>query len=95
MKIQKLAVVTAVSLAVAFAGPAFAGEKTEGKSDKAKETTYTVPCETPCDFTVKSHDKKEVVTVVKAHAKSHHNMDMADKEIEAMIKTHGPVAKKS
>lgn len=95
MKMKPLAVISAISIAVAFSGPAFAADKAEAKSDNANETTYSVTCDSPCDFTVKSHDKKEVVAVVKQHAKSHHNMDMADKDVEGMMKTHGPKEKKS
>lgn len=95
MKMKSLAVVSAISIAVAFSGPAFAADKAAGKSDKAKDTTYSVTCDSPCDFTVKSHDKKEVVSVVKHHAKTHHDMDMADKDVEAMVKTQGPKEKKS
>ena len=91
MKMRPFALAAAIALGIALASGALAEEKkAEGKTDKAKDTTYVVACDSPCDFTVKSHDKAEVVAVVKTHAKSHHNMDLADKDVEAMVKTHGP-----
>ena len=96
MKMRPFAVATAITLGVALATGALAEEKkAEGKSDSTKDKTYVVACDSPCDFTVKSHDKAEVVAVVKTHAKSHHNMDMSDKDVEAMVKAHGSTEKKS
>ncbi len=46
----------------------------------------TIQCESPCNFMVKSHDEKELVEIVKTHAKKIHNMNMADKDVKAMIK---------
>ena len=88
MKAKSLAVITAIAFALAFATVGRTDEKSKDK-DKApasKETTYTVTCPGPCDFKVSSHDKAEVIAVVKAHAKSHHKADMSDKDVEAMIK---------
>lgn len=95
MKMRPLAVATAMTLSVALAGIANAADKPEAKSDNAKQETYVCSCPSPCDFTVKSHDKAEVAAVVKTHAKTHHNMDMSDKDVEAMIKTKGQKQKES
>jgi len=38
-----------------------------------------------CGFIVKSHDKNEVVSMIKAHAKNVHNLDAKDEEIAAKV----------
>ena len=45
-----------------------------------------IECPSPCNFSVKSHDEKEIVEMVKQHAKKSHNMEISEKEIQAMIK---------
>ena len=48
-------------------------------------------CPSPCDFTVKSHDKDEVAAALKEHAKLHHKgMVLSDADANAMIKEAGP-----
>jgi predicted small metal-binding protein len=36
---------------------------------------------------VSGHDKKEVIAVVIEHAKTHHNMNLTEKDVEGMVKT--------
>ncbi|HNC22851.1 MAG TPA: DUF1059 domain-containing protein [Opitutaceae bacterium] len=48
-------------------------------------------CPSPCDFTVKSHDKAEIVSLLKQHAKDHHDgMVLNDADASGMIKEAGP-----
>jgi len=35
-----------------------------------------IECPSPCNFSVKSHDEKEIVEMVKQHAKKIHNMEI-------------------
>jgi predicted small metal-binding protein len=79
-----VALVAAV-LSVGFAKASFAEDKPAAKA--AAKPLKLVSCPSPCDFTVKSHDEKELVAIVKAHAKKKHKMDMTDKQIKDMIKT--------
>ena len=60
----------------------------KAKNHDAKDTAplYTAACPSPCDFSVKSHDKAEVATIIREHAKAHHNMDVSQKDAEAMVK---------
>jgi predicted small metal-binding protein len=53
-------------------------------------TVYTVQCDAPCSFMVSGHDKKEVIAVVIEHAKTHHNMNLTEKDVEAMVKMTEP-----
>lgn len=50
------------------------------------EAMKKIECPSPCNFSVKSHDEKEIVEMVKLHAKKSHNMQISEKEIKAMIK---------
>ncbi len=61
------------------------------KTDEPKPPMYTAKCKSPCSFSVKSHDKAEVVAILQEHAKAHHNgLALTDAEADAMIKTVEP-----
>ena len=82
----------AVALAISFSTLAFAkdGVKTEDMApakDEMSQPLKTVACPTPCDFSVSSRSEKEVVSIVKAHAKKMHKMAMTDKQVHEMMKT--------
>ncbi len=47
---------------------------------------YQVSCSPECGFQVRSHSKDEVKGMTKEHAKFAHKTDMADAEIEKMVK---------
>jgi predicted small metal-binding protein len=52
---------------------------------------YSAKCPPSCDFSVKSHDKAEVIAMLKEHAKTHHNgMVVSDEKAEAMVETVQP-----
>jgi predicted small metal-binding protein len=77
-----LAALTAATLAIAADA---------SKTDEPKPPMYTAKCKSPCSFSVKSHDKAEVVAILEEHAKTHHNgMALSDADAEAMIKTVEP-----
>ena len=65
-------------------------------ADETKKTgdqpapVYSVQCDSPCSFMVSGHDKKEVIAVVIEHAKTHHNMNLTEKDVEGMVKTTEP-----
>ncbi len=44
-----------------------------------------IECPAPCNFTVKSHDEKEVIELVKQHVQKKHNMKISEKELKQMI----------
>ncbi len=91
MKLNRSLVASVCTLALALAPLALRAEdKAKPAESKSAEPMYAVGCPSPCNFSVKSHDKAEVVAVIKEHAKSHHNMQMTDKEVEDMIKTKAP-----
>ncbi len=50
-------------------------------------TFKKVECDPPCGFTVKSHDEREVIDLVKQHAKKAHKMELAEKDIRSKIKS--------
>ena len=82
----------AAAAAFALTIAAFAADSTakndEAKSDmkSKKNMMCTVKCDGPCFFSVSSQDQKEVIEIVTAHAKAHHNMDVSAKDVKGMIK---------
>jgi predicted small metal-binding protein len=63
------------------------GKKQEPVKTEQKEKTPLK--EFACnddDFTVRSHNEKEIVDVIKSHMKTYHNMTGDEKEIKQMIK---------
>jgi predicted small metal-binding protein len=61
------------------------------KTDEVKAPMYSAKCPAPCSFSVKSHDRAEVVAILKEHAKTHHDgMILSDEKAEAMVKTVEP-----
>ena len=58
------------------------------KTDEVKAPMYSAKCPAPCSFSIKSHDRAEVVAILKEHAKTHHDgMILSDEKAEAMVKT--------
>lgn len=61
------------------------------KTDEVKAPMYSAKCPAPCSFSVKSHDRAEVVAILKEHAKTHHDgMILSDEKAESMVKTVEP-----
>ena len=46
----------------------------------------TVSCDPICGFMVRSHDTKEIIDIIKDHAKHVHNMKITDNEVKAKMK---------
>ena len=68
------------------------------KGDMDKEMSMgplkSVTCDPACGFMVRSHSEKEIITMVKAHAKRMHNKVVTDKDVKAMMKTEEAPATK-
>lgn len=61
-------------------------EHKEMKKDEVKlGPLQKFDCGSPCNFAVTSHDESELVSVAKAHVKTHHNMDATDKDLKKYI----------
>lgn len=45
-----------------------------------------VECDPSCGFMVRTHDEKELIEIVKTHAKKVHNMTVTDKDIKDKMK---------
>jgi predicted small metal-binding protein len=90
MNRKLIALLSVITLALSTA--ALARAEDAGKAaEAAKPVLYTAKCPSPCDFSVKSHDKAEIVTLLRDHAKSHHNgMALSEADAEAMVKVAGP-----
>ena len=77
-------------------------QKEEKKSDKMEMTKgekkmgplMSVSCDATCGFMVRSHSEKELTSIVKAHAKRMHKMEMTDKQVKDMMKTEESAEKK-
>jgi predicted small metal-binding protein len=50
------------------------------------EQMKTIECPSPCNFSVKSHDEKEIVEMTMQHAKKIHNMAITEQDVKKMIK---------
>ncbi len=57
------------------------------KEEKAMGPLKSLSCDETCGFMVRSHDEKEVISVMKTHAKKTHKKDMTEKEMKDMMKT--------
>ncbi len=63
-------------------------ESTKADMDKEMATgpLKSVTCDPKCGFMVRSRNEKEIISVIKAHAKKMHKMTMTDKQVKDMIK---------
>ena len=50
------------------------------------EQMKKIECPAPCNFSVKSHDEKEIVEMTMQHAKKIHNMSITEQDVKKMIK---------
>jgi len=87
-----------------FAGRVYAqdkmgkDDKKAGKMEMTKEEASmgplkTVSCDDKCGFMVRSRSEKEILSVVRSHAKKVHKMDATDQQIKAMMKEEGAKGK--
>ncbi len=51
------------------------------------EILKKVECEPKCGFMIRSHDEKEIIDLVKQHAKIFHEMDVTEKDVREKMKT--------
>ena len=52
-----------------------------------KKNLMEVSCDPECGFSIRSHNKNEIVKFVKEHAKNAHNKHVGEEEIKSMIKS--------
>jgi predicted small metal-binding protein len=79
------------ALAFGLSATTLAVAEETAKSEQVKAPMYAAKCQAPCNFSVKSHDKAEVVSILKEHAKTHHDgMILSDEQAEGMVKTVEP-----
>jgi predicted small metal-binding protein len=43
-------------------------------------------CPSPCSFSIKSHDEKEIIEMAMQHAQKKHNMKATEEDLKKMIK---------
>lgn len=56
---------------------------------KEKHELKSVSCAPECGFKIRSHDEKELISLVQMHAKNAHNMSMSEQDVKAKMKTEG------
>ncbi|MGB4780537.1 DUF1059 domain-containing protein [Candidatus Methylomirabilis sp.] len=61
-------------------------EKMKKMDEMGKSGLQSVSCDTVCGFRVTSHDEAELTGMVKMHAKTHHQKEMSDADVKAMMK---------
>ncbi len=79
----------ALALVLALGLSAVVRSADEGKMEKGKMEKgdlMTVACDPACGFSVSSRDEKELIRIVKVHAKTHHDKELTNEEVKAMIK---------
>ena len=64
--------------------------KPEAKMGPLKSVT----CDPACGFMVRSHSEKELISMVKMHAKKMHNKTVTDKDVKEMMKSEEAPATK-
>jgi len=57
---------------------------------KKQPALKSISCPPECGFMARSHDEKELIEIVKAHAKQMHGKDVTDAQLKEMIKTEKP-----
>ena len=95
---RMLVAVFALVLALSFSSLTFAQDaaKKEGKLAPKKEMSQTmksVSCDPDCGFMVRSHDEKELSSIVINHAKTAHNKTVTEADVKKMMKTEAPAKK--
>lgn len=88
MNSKSLAVITALAASLALGSIVRAADKPMDKA--STEPTYIAACPSPCDFRVSGHNKAEVAAIIKEHAKTHHQMNPTDEEVDGLIKVRQP-----
>ena len=95
-----------VALALSFSLATFAQDSTKQEAKKPEKKMEmskdeymagplkSVSCDATCGFMVRSHSEKELISIVKNHAKKMHKMDMTDAKIKEMMKTEEPAPAK-
>ena len=68
--------------------------KDMGKGEKEMGPLYSVTCDPACGFMVRSHDQKELTSIVMRHAKTMHNKKVTDKDVKGMMKAEEAAAPK-
>jgi predicted small metal-binding protein len=96
---RSLAILFAIVLTLALTSLVLAQDA--AKSDMKKESPKamsmgplkSVTCDPTCGFMVRSHDEKELTSIVIAHAKKYHNKKVTAKDVKAMMKTEDEMKK--
>ena len=64
--------------------------KKDVKKPTKPVTMKYVSCpQSGCGFWAKSHSKKELQSITKKHTKSHHKIELTDKQLKEMVKVEG------
>lgn len=87
---NRFVLVLTLLLALVIVAPSIAqdAKKSEAKKMEKKEmgSIKEVACDPACGFRIQSKDEKEIISDVKMHAKTHHNMDLTDAKVKEMMK---------
>lgn len=88
---KKHPVAALLALALTLIAPVCAATADAPKSEMPKPPMFSAKCKAPCSFSVKSHDRAEVVALLQEHAKAHHNgLVLTEADAEALVKTSEP-----
>ena len=91
MKTSSTAVLLAGALALAAVTFSVADDSA-AKTPAPPPALKSVSCPPDCGFMCRSHDEKELIEIVKAHAKNAHGRILTDEQIRSFMQTEAPVA---
>lgn len=78
------------AFSLSFSLAAFAQDAPKPAMEKKeKHELKSVTCAPECGFKIRSHDEKELVSMVQMHAKSAHNMTMTEQDVKGKMKAEG------
>lgn len=87
MFIKLVATALFAIVSIVFATATFAQEETKPAKIEGTATPLKyVSCAPSCGFRVQSHDEKEIIAMVKSHAKRAHHKILTDQQVKEMIK---------
>ena len=85
---MKTRVLGALVLTAFFAAlPATVDADRYGERDKEekKKGLKVIECPPECGFKVRSHVSEEIIEIVQTHAKEHHDLELTDEQVKALI----------
>jgi predicted small metal-binding protein len=89
MRNNKFIAILLILFTITFLSPVFAQDAEHNDKKMMKKESgklMEVACDPSCGFKVQSRDEKELISLVKAHAKKYHKMNVTDAQVREKMK---------